>query len=68
MTIRDAITQEAAAIRAKGAQVLQDAQSEVAKLEADAQAMEQRLQAIPAEIEALTDEAAQRVWAWIKGA
>ena len=66
--ISQQITNEVAAIRSKAAQVVQDAHDEAARMEAQAVALEQKLPGIPAELEALTEDAAARAWAWIKGA
>ena len=61
--MRNAINQEISDIRTKS----QAAQVEAANLEAQAVALEQKLAAMPAEVESLAEEAAQRLWAWIKG-
>jgi len=78
MTIRDLITQEAAALRKTAADGLQSAktsaegmiqaaQNDSDKLEAKAVALEKKLESIPSEIEALAEESAQNVWTWIFG-
>lgn len=67
MGIRETIMKEAADLRAKGAALLQDAQSEAQQFEARAVALEQKLESIPAEVEALAEDAVDRVRAWFKG-
>lgn len=67
MNIREIIIKEASDIRTKATQLIDAAEAEKAKLEAQAIALEQKLVRLPAEIEELVDETATKVWSWIKG-
>lgn len=62
MTIRDTITQDAQALRAKAQSIIDAANADASKLVADATALEQKLTTIPAEVETLAEEAL----AWLK--
>lgn len=66
MNIRDHITAEVATLRQKASTLIADAQAEATKVESKAAALEQSLASIPAEVEALAEDAAARAWAWIK--
>jgi plasmid stability protein len=66
MAIKDLIAEEVANLRAKAAKLRTDTEAEAQKIEAQALALENKTASLPAEFEALTEEAAHNVWAWIK--
>ena len=77
MSLRDTITQEVADLRAKAdaliqtgqadaQKVIDSAHAEAATLQAQATSFESKLGNLPAELEALAEDAAINVWTWIK--
>ena len=66
MAIKDLIAEEVANLRAKAAKLRADTDVEAQKIEAQAVALENKTASMPAEIEALTEEAAHNVWNWLR--
>lgn len=66
MQIAQHMQEEANALRAQAAQGLQNAQTEAARLEAQAKSLEEKIVSIPAELGSLADEAGAKAYAWLK--